>query len=146
MENKVTPNSTPKKARFLKAYTITCQITKAAAMAGIDKGTHYDWLRKDPEYKAQFEAAQVQAADMLEDEAIRRAYIGVEKPVTVAGKREVIHEYSDTLLIFLLKGARPNKYRDSYRAEVSGPNGTALVPTRVEIVCVPPPKHPEHLE
>jgi len=35
-------------------------------MAGIDRGTHCDWL-KDPEYKAQFEAARVQAADMLED-------------------------------------------------------------------------------
>jgi hypothetical protein len=80
----VPQNSTPKKAKFLKAYAITCQITKAAEMAGIDRGTHYDWL-KDPEYKAQFEAAQLQAADMLEDEAIRRAYHGVEKPITVAG-------------------------------------------------------------
>jgi hypothetical protein len=115
-------------------------------MVGIDRGTHYDWLKADPEYKAEFEKIQDQAVQSLEDEAVRRAYHGVEKPVTVAGKREVIREYSDTLLIFLLKGARPNKYRDSYRAEVSGPNGAALVPTRVEIVCVPPPKHPEHLE
>jgi hypothetical protein len=35
-----TQQSTPKKARFLKAYSITCQITKAAEMAGIDRGTH----------------------------------------------------------------------------------------------------------
>lgn len=46
---------------------------------------------------------------------VRRAYHGVEKPVTVAGKREIIREYSDTLLIFLLKGARSNKYRDNVR-------------------------------
>ncbi len=45
---------------------------------------------------------------MLEDEAIRRTYRGVEKPITVASKREIIHEYIDTLLILLLKGARPN--------------------------------------
>ena len=31
---------------------------------------------------------------MLENEAIRRAYRGVEKPITLAGKREIIHEYS----------------------------------------------------
>jgi hypothetical protein len=31
---------------------------------------------------------------MLENEAIRRAYHGVEEPITVAGKREIIHEYS----------------------------------------------------
>jgi hypothetical protein len=60
----------------LKAYAITCQITKAAEVAGIDRGTHYDWL-KNPEYKAQFEAAQVEAADMLEDEAIRRPIAGL---------------------------------------------------------------------
>ena len=98
---------------------------KAAQRAGIDRGTHYDWL-KDPEYKAQFEAAQLQAADMLEDEAIRRAYHGVEKPITVAGKREIIREYSDTLLIFLLKGARPQKYRDNVRQEVTGADGVPL--------------------
>ena len=79
-------------------------------MAGIDRGTHYDWL-KDPEYKAQFEAAKLQAADMLEDEAIKRATIGG----------------SDTLLIFLLKGARPQKYRDNVRQEVTGPGGGAVV-------------------
>ena len=31
---------------------------------------------------------------MLENEAIRRAYHGVEEPITLAGKREIIHEYS----------------------------------------------------
>jgi hypothetical protein len=29
---------------------MTCQITKAAEKAGIDRGTHYGWL-KDPEYQ-----------------------------------------------------------------------------------------------
>jgi hypothetical protein len=104
----VTQNSTPKKARFLKAYAITCQINKAAEMAGIDRGTHYDWL-KDPEYKAQFEAARVQAADMLEEEAVRRAFDG-----------------SDVLLIFLLKAARPDKYRENRSIQVSGPGGGAV--------------------
>ena len=98
--------STPKKARFLKAYATVCQVTLAARMAGIDRGTHYDWLQKDAEYRAQFEAATDQAAQALEDEAVRRAYEGVERPVTVAGKRELVREYSDTLLIFLLKVAR----------------------------------------
>jgi hypothetical protein len=81
---------TPKKARFLKAYATVCQGTLAARMAGIDRGTHYDWLQKDPQYKAQFEAATDQAAQALEDEAVRRAYEGVERPVTVASKRELV--------------------------------------------------------
>ena len=105
----MTQNSTPKKARFLRAYAKVCQITKAAELAGIDRGTHYDWL-KDPEYKAQFEAAHLQAADTLQEEAIRRATIGG----------------SDTLLIFLLKGMRPDKYRENRTTRVSGPGGGAV--------------------
>jgi hypothetical protein len=52
---------------------------------------------------------------VLEDEAVRRAYEGVEKPVCQMGKEVgVIREYSDTMLIFLLKGLRPAKYRERY--------------------------------
>jgi hypothetical protein len=48
----------------------------------------------------------------LEDEAVRRAYEGVERPVFQGGKQVgVVREYSDTLLIFLLKALRPEKYR-----------------------------------
>lgn len=83
----------------------------------------------------------------LEDEAVRRGYEGVERPVTIAGKREIIREYSDTLLIFLLKAARPQKYRDYVRQEHVGPDGTPLnsIPSKIEIVLVPTPKAPEHL-
>jgi hypothetical protein len=80
---------------------------------------------------------------MLEDEVIGRGYHGVEKPITVAGQREIIHEYSDTLLIFLLKGARPQKYRDNVRQEVTEADGVPLGPRKVEIVIVPTPRLPE---
>jgi hypothetical protein len=92
-------------------------------MTGIDRGTHYDWLKADPGYKAAFEAVQDQAAQSLEDEAVRRAYEGVERPVTVAGKRELVREYSDTLLIFRLKGLRPAKYRERYDVAVNAGEG-----------------------
>ena len=51
------------------------------------------------------------AADILEDEVDRRAVEGVEKPVGWhKGKPGgYVREYSDTLLIFLLKGDRPEK-------------------------------------
>jgi hypothetical protein len=110
---------TPKKAAFLAAYAATCTVTKAAEAAKIHRATHYDWLRTDPEYKAQFEQTQVQVVQALEDEAIRRAYHGTRRPVTVAGKRELVTDYSDTLLIFLLKGARPQKYRDNVHVDGS---------------------------
>jgi hypothetical protein len=113
-------DSTPKKAAFLAAYTHTCSITKAAEAAQMDRGTHYFWLASDPGYKARFEATKETAVETLEDEAVRRAYHGVERPMTVAGKRELVKEYSDTLLIFLLKAARPGKYRDNYNVHVEG--------------------------
>lgn len=41
------------------------------------------------------------------------AYHGIEKPITIGRKRELLREYSDTLLIFRLKGAQAQKYRDT---------------------------------
>ena len=71
-------------------------------------------MSEDAEYREAFVLAQEEAADRLEDEAFRRAVEGVEKPVGwYKGKPGgVIREYSDVLLIFLLKGARPEKYAD----------------------------------
>ena len=87
-----------KKAAFLKAYGECGNVRQAAKAANIDRTTHYLWLHKDEEYATAFEDAQEDAADTLEAEAWARA-TGGDKP-------------SDTLLIFLLKGMRPEKYRE----------------------------------
>ena len=51
--------------------------------------------------------------EKLEDEAVRRGVEGVERGIYHNGKRIATEcEYSDTLLIFLLKGAMPEKYRE----------------------------------
>jgi hypothetical protein len=97
---------TSKKA-FLTSYGLTCSITRASKAAKIDRRRHYDWLESDEEYRAAFAKAREEAADALEDAAVQRAIEGVKKPVTIAGQQEVIREYSDVLLIFLLKAARP---------------------------------------
>jgi len=117
----------PKKRAFLAAYIECCQISGAAKAADVDRGSHYDWMESDAEYKATFERARAIAGDTLEDEAIRRAREGVEKPVTIAGEREVIREYSDTLLIFLLKGAKPDKYRERATIAHTDPDGKPLL-------------------
>jgi hypothetical protein len=42
----------------------------------------------------------------------------------VYGKKPLgLREYSDTLLMFLLKGLLPERYRDRVKAEISGPAG-----------------------
>ena len=46
---------------------------------------------------------------------------GTKKPVFHQGKRVGgVQEYSDTLLIFLLKGTRPKKFRDNMKVEHAG--------------------------
>ena len=61
------------------------------------------------------------AADQLEHEAIRRAVDGVDRPVFFKGRQiAMLKEYSDTLLIFMLKGLRPEKYKERYQIDVTG--------------------------
>lgn len=88
-------------------------VKHAAARVGIDRATHYRWMQDDQLYAKAFAAAEAEAFDNLEREARRRAVEGTEKPVYQSGKKVgTIREYSDTLLIFLMKGANPGKYRD----------------------------------
>lgn len=90
---------------FLAAYSAAGSISEAAKVAGCSRETHYRWMREDPTYPARFQTAFEESADSLEDEAHRRAHIG-----------------SDTLLIFLLKGKKPERFREQWKGEISGPN------------------------
>lgn len=107
---------------MLAALAETGNVSKAAEAAGIDRGTHYKWASADPEYKAACVDAMESAADKLEEEARRRAHDGVDEPVYQGGKKVgTVRKYSDTLLIFLLKGARPEKYRERSSITVEDP-------------------------
>jgi hypothetical protein len=65
--------------------------------------------------EARWDEALEDAADRLEAEAFRRAVRGVDRPVVYRGERVgTVHEFSDALLMFLLKAARPEKYRDRF--------------------------------
>ena len=115
---------TPKQRRFLAAYRECGSIRRAAELAKVSRNTHHTvWIR-DPGYAKAFDDATEEAVDRLEEEARRRAVEGVAKvkyhngrPIINpdTGKPVVKHEYSDPLLMFLLKGARPAKYRDQHR-------------------------------
>jgi hypothetical protein len=127
-----------KQRAFLAAYARTGNITAAARAAQCHRSQHYEWLA-DPAYAEAFLAAQEEAVEALELEARRRAAQGVLKPVyyrgAVCGR---VREYSDTLLIFLLKAARPEKYRDNARIEheVSGAGGGPLT-ARIDFARLP---------
>lgn len=117
----VSQRLTPKKReRFLEALAKTGNVTRAAKSAHTSTVTAYAARRLDPAFKAAWDEALDTAMDtVLEPEAIRRAVEGVERPVYQGGEKiGTIREYSDTLLIFLLKGGRPARYREKH--EVSG--------------------------
>lgn len=100
---------------FLVAFAELGNITAAARSVGIDRRSHYDWLRSDPAYPDLFAEAEEQAIESLEQEARRRAVHGTEEPVFWKGEQVGgVRKYSDTLLIFLLKGARPERYRERF--------------------------------
>ena len=126
--NYVSSVSTAKKKEiFLNVFKRTGNVSYAAHEAGIHRTTHHKIWMKDPEYAAQFASAREEAVDVLEHEALRRAVQGVEEPVFYQG--EVcghVRKHSDTLLIFLLKGNRPEKFRERYEHAHTGKDGAEL--------------------
>ncbi len=99
----------------MERYAETASIALASCHAGVSRRTHLNWRKKDRRFEAACQEALEIAIDEIEAEARRRAKDGVLEPVFYGGKPVgVIRRYSDTLLIFLLKAARPEKYRDSY--------------------------------
>lgn len=116
----------------MDALAKTGNVTDSARAAGVARPHVYEWKRDDPAFAAAWDDALEQAADVMEREALRRAVEGTEKPIfgslgyrMGSGKIGQVREYSDTLLIFLLKGARPEKYRE--RNEITGSGGGPIV-------------------
>lgn len=112
---------TPEKGeKFLKTLRQTGgNVSRACKAEGIARRTAYDWRNDDADFAAAWDEAVEAGLDDLEQEAYRRAFRGTRKPVYQGGKLAGhVQEYSDTLAIFLLKGGRPNKYRD--RQEIIG--------------------------
>jgi len=103
---------TPEKRAALEAYARRGNVTAACLAANVGRTTWYTWRNTDPDFDSAVAEAEQAAADFLEDVAVQRATAGPSP--------------SDTLLIFLLKGIRPEKYRERYSAEITGKDGGPL--------------------
>ena len=80
-------NSTSKKDLMLEALRKSLGIvTTACISVGIDRGTHYNWLKDDPEYKKSVEALDDVVLDFAESQL-----------------HKSINNGSDTATIFFLK-------------------------------------------
>jgi hypothetical protein len=115
--------SAAKKARFLEALATGTTITGAADSAGINRTLPYSWRKHDDAFDVAYKDALESGTDALRDEARRRA-MGIQKPVMFSGKQVVgadgeplfTVEYSDVLLMFLLKSRAPAEFDDAVRA------------------------------
>ena len=97
-------NRTPKKrAAFLGALREGYSIYRACTEAKISRRSAYDWKEADEEFAKDWDAAVEAGTDALEDALYGRA-----------------KETDTTAAIFLLKGRRPEKYRERIDNRVSG--------------------------
>lgn len=82
--------------KFLEKISQGYSIRASCLYAGVPRKT-ITWYRKnDPEFRQDYEEAVEAGTEVLEDRARKRAM-----------------EQSDTLMIFLLKARRPDKYREN---------------------------------
>jgi hypothetical protein len=70
-------------------------LSKAAKRARVDRRTHYNWLKDDVWYVRAFRQAVIEAGDSLQDKLTEMAFEG-----------------NITAAIFLLKGLKPETFRD----------------------------------
>src|SRR5262245_41897979 len=136
-----------RKSLFLRNYAETGNISLAARAAGIERRSIYVWQERDGRFAAAMRQAEIEAVEALEAEARRRAFEGVthERPIYYKGEQvgsELITTHSDLLMIFLLKAARPEKYRDRYDI-TSG--GAPIAPLTVVVEAVPDRTLPDPL-
>lgn len=87
--------SHPKKCAFLAAFSRCGSLSKAAKRAKVDRRTHYNWLKDDAGYVQAFRQAVIEAGDSLQDKLTEMAFDG-----------------NVTAAIFLLKGLKPERFRE----------------------------------
>lgn len=113
-----------KRREFLEWLRTGYTVTAAARMLLIPRSNVYHLRSTDAEFADDMDAAMAEGGELMEQEAWRRATQGVvnEKGIYHQGRKvgaDVVTEYSDTLLIFLLKGRFPDKYRERVDVHVT---------------------------
>lgn len=132
---------------FLDGLRAGHTIAVAAYSIGVSRDTVVGWRKaseatRDPntgvctdDFADRWESAIEAGTDLIEQEAIRRATEGYERPVYQGGQLVgTTTEYSDTLMNLVLRGRRPQRY-NTERHEHSGPGGKSI-PMSMEIEFV----------
>jgi hypothetical protein len=128
--------------KFLERLARTGNVSAACKHAKVPRRTAYERRDREVDFAAVWDEAIEIAVEVLELEARRRAAEGTLRPVFQGGKKcGAIREFSDTLLIFLLKAHRPEKYRDNMTLRHEGGVQLEIVE---EIVDAPPASEADH--
>ena len=116
------------KDKFLAAFRRLGRQGAACDEAGISHDAVWDWRETDPNFEIAYLKADARIGKICEDEAIRRAVVGIEKGVYYEGEKvDTEIEYSDALLAKILS-ARNRTYRNT------SDDGTPLQAPQVTIV------------
>ena len=120
-----------KRRVFLKVLAQTASVSVAAKACGYqDTSTLQAYRRDNEDFGDLWNEALEAAANVLEHEAIRRAVDGVLEPTFYKGV-VVGHtrKYSDSNLQFMLRGMKPDTYRENARGGNMNVNfGIAVLP------------------
>lgn len=128
-------NTPQHRKAFLEALAAGKVPAVACKEADLGYTTVHQWRRDDEEFARAWDDAAEHGIDLLEQEARRRAYEGVDRPVYQGGEMVgVVREYSDTLMTVLLKGRRKRVF--SERIEHGGADGAAAIEHHMEVTFV----------
>lgn len=112
---------------FVTKLSKSPNISAAARAAKVSRQTVYRVRSEEPEFAAAWDEALAISLDDAEGEMYRRAVKGTLKPIYQQGtKVGSVREYSDTLLIFMLKAHKPEVYRETVRSEITGKDGETI--------------------
>lgn len=110
------PLDTQQKQKFLAKLQKTAgNVSKAAKGIGNSRSILYEHKSKDPDFSKAWDNVIDDVVDSMEEELHRRSTKGVLEPVFFKGEMVAkIRKFSDPLLMFALKGKRPEIYRERF--------------------------------
>lgn len=121
MSSKGAPKRTDWQATFLEAFKDSGLVSEACRVSKVSRTTAYTERQRNEAFALAWADIEEETTEEMEREAIRRGSKGFDRPVFQGGKQVgTITEYSDALLQFMLRGRRPEKYRDHHTVEHKG--------------------------
>lgn len=78
---------------FCAALAETCNVGRACAAVGISRQTAYEWREADKAFAEAWDRAKQVGVTALEDEAHRRAFDGLDKPLTHQGHFTYLRDF-----------------------------------------------------